>query len=133
MWRRPTASPAPRRADPARGRRGWSQVRRFPLVSSDPRWRYWSFSPDKARTAPTGAVRVGSTSPLMLLYNNVAELRQFSGGACPPRIGEAALAAGPDHLDIQVADLLAQGVAVQPQQIGGPDLVTAGRGEGCRQ
>src|SRR5262249_34980722 len=34
-------------------------------------------------------------------------------------------------LDIEVANLLAQGVAVQPEQVGGPDLVAAGRSEGC--
>ena len=31
--------------------------------------------------------------------------------------------------DVEIADLLAQGIPVQPQQFGGLDLIAAGRGE----
>src|SRR5215471_13287116 len=41
--------------------------------------------------------------------------------------------AAAEHLDIQIADLLAQRVAVDPEQIGGADLVAAGGGERHRQ
>ena len=34
-------------------------------------------------------------------------------------------AAAAEHLDVEVADLLAQGVAVEAEQLGGPDLVAA--------
>src|SRR5690242_17730748 len=43
------------------------------------------------------------------------------------------LAAGADHLNIEIADLLAQGVAVDAEKIGGPDLVAARRGKRRRQ
>ena len=39
------------------------------------------------------------------------------------------LSAGADHLDVEIADLLAQGVAVHPQQVGRADLIAAR----CRQ
>src|SRR3989337_170945 len=35
----------------------------------------------------------------------------------------------PDHFEAQIADLLAQCVAVEAQEIGGADLVTPGRSE----
>src|SRR5262249_56792971 len=44
-----------------------------------------------------------------------------------------ASAAAPKHLDVEVADLLAQGVAIDPEQVGGADLVAAGRRQGDRQ
>src|SRR5262245_57291253 len=37
--------------------------------------------------------------------------------------------AGADHLDVEIADLLAQGVAIDTQEVGGADLVSAR----CRQ
>jgi hypothetical protein len=37
-----------------------------------------------------------------------------------------ASAAAAEHLDVEIADLLAQRVAIDPEQIGGPDLVAAG-------
>src|SRR5262245_23358814 len=42
-------------------------------------------------------------------------------------------AAGADHLNVEVADLLAQGVAVDPEQVGGADLVAARRRECGRE
>src|SRR5580700_5245775 len=78
----------------------------------------------------------------MLLYNNVARLRQFGGiifcpGALPGALGPggfgvpAALlsAAGAIDLDFQVADLLAQRIAIDAKEIGGADLIAAG----CRR
>src|ERR1700686_253620 len=83
--------------------------------------------------------RPAHPSLVMLLYNNVARLRQFVGGYFAPRdplsqAGSempAALlsAAGAIDLDFQVADLLAQRVAIDAKEIGGADLVAAG----CRQ
>src|SRR6476659_5432125 len=44
------------------------------------------------------------------------------------------LSTGPaKYLNVKVADLLAQRIAVHPEKICGPDLVAAGRGQGCRQ
>src|SRR5205814_4110554 len=43
------------------------------------------------------------------------------------------LSAGADDLDVEVADLLAKGVAVDPEQVGSADLVAAGRGQRRRQ
>ena len=67
---------------------------------------------------------------LMHLYNNVAELRQFRGSANADVLPDESRSARPspagaDHLDVQVADLLAQRVAVDAR---------AGRrrGSGCR-
>src|SRR5580700_56190 len=77
-------------------------------------------------------------SLVMLLYNNVARLRQFGGvifcrspvGSKVPGVPAAALsAAGAIDLDFQVADLLAQRIAIDAKEIGGADLVAAG----CRQ
>src|SRR6476646_1219685 len=36
-------------------------------------------------------------------------------------------AAGADDLDVQIADLLAQRVAIDPEQVGGPNLVPTSR------
>src|SRR5262245_15748849 len=73
-------------------------------------------------------------SPLMLLYNNVAELRQFRGYETRMwPIGHPRSPAAAEHLNIEIADFLAQGVAVDPQQVGGPDLVAAGRRQRHRQ
>ena len=62
---------------------------------------------------------------LMLLYNNVAELRQIRG-AKRGFSYRASVAA--ENLDVEIADLLAQGIAVDAQQICGADLIAAGRG-----
>src|SRR5262249_39526722 len=43
------------------------------------------------------------------------------------------LPAGADHLDVEIADLLAQGVAVDAEQVGGTDLVAARGGERGRE
>src|SRR6476646_10503887 len=43
------------------------------------------------------------------------------------------LIAAPINLDIQVAYLLAQRVAVEPEQVGGADLIASGRRKRCRQ
>ena len=91
-----------------------------------------SMTERKARMEP------GHPHRVMLLYNNVARLRQFLGairqrsrhcfrgnvGAWPD-----SAAAGAIDLDFQIADLLAQRVAVDAQKVGGADLVAAG----CRQ
>src|SRR5882724_8526449 len=83
-------------------------------------------------------------------YHNVAELRHFRGapplapgsqstnhvitGASESRTrndGRNSLAAAAVDLDIEVPDLLAQGVAVQTEQVGGADLIAAGGRERC--
>src|SRR6185503_20941841 len=83
-----------------------------------------------ARTAPG---RSATRPLLMLLYNNVAGLRQFLGSGAPGNAGKNLSAAGPDHLDVQIADFLAQGVAVEPQQVGSPDLIATGGSQSCRE
>src|SRR5215475_3999154 len=71
------------------------------------------------------AIAAMCLSKVRLFYNNVAELRQILGVT-----GSAwGLSAGSEHLNLQVADLLAQRVAVDPQQVGGANLVAPG----CRQ
>src|SRR4029078_10284156 len=78
--------------------------------------------------------------PVMLLYNNVAGLRQIRGmadravairhQACrEPAIASIAAA---EDLNIEVPDLLPQRVAVDPEKVGGPDLVRQGGREGHR-
>ena len=64
---------------------------------------------------------------LMLLYNNVAELRQIRGAKT---ILLAFSAAPAKHLDVEIADFLPQSVAVETQEIGRPDLISAG---GCQR
>ena len=49
-------------------------------------------------------------SRMRLFYNNVVKLRQFRG-----EFPAAALAAGSVNLNIQVADFLAQRVAIDPE------------------
>jgi hypothetical protein len=80
---------------------------------------------------------------VMLLYNNVAQLRQFVGAHLPStsRHGRASTSivranthsagAGAVHLDFQVADFLAQRIAVDAKQVGGADLISARRRK-CR-
>src|ERR1700744_1093305 len=46
----------------------------------------------------------------------------------PSRNDDRELAPAAVNLDIQIPDLLAQRIPVQPEQIGGPNLVGAGRG-----
>src|SRR5262249_25943970 len=69
---------------------------------------------------------------LMLLYNNVAELRQFRGAQGRAvanrhhqKSNARASAAAAEDLDIEIADFLAQRVAIDAEQIRRPDLVTA--------
>ena len=50
----------------------------------------------------------------MLLYNNVAELRQNRGIKTTVGFTEALVAAA-ENLNIEVADFLAQGIAIDPQ------------------
>ena len=73
----------------------------------------------------------------MLLYNNVAELRQFRGARKRPVANrhhrEGGSAAATEDLDIEVADFLAQRVAVDPEQVRGADLIAARGGERHRQ
>src|SRR5437016_3568182 len=47
-----------------------------------------------------------------------------------PKRGSPAAA---EHLNVEIADLLAQGVAVDAEQVGGADLVAAGGGERHRE
>src|SRR4051794_12346663 len=57
---------------------------------------------------------------------------QTSGGCNEARylwFARSASAAGPVDLDVEVADFLAQGVAVEAEQIRRPDLVAAGGGQ----
>ena len=65
---------------------------------------------------------------LMLLYNNVAELRQ-NRGAKPQFAQPEGLVAPAENLDVEVADFLPQSIAVDPQQVGRPDLIAAGGGQ----
>src|SRR5262249_369709 len=67
----------------------------------------------------------------MLLYNNVAGLRQFRGAPSRPvadrhhsnaRIKNASAATAED-LNIEIADFLPQRIAIDPEQIRRPDLV----------
>src|SRR5262245_36690489 len=44
----------------------------------------------------------------------------------------ALAALGSHHLDSEIANFLAQSVAVKPQKIGGANLVSAGRNQRCR-
>jgi len=67
---------------------------------------------------------------LMLLYNNVAELRQIRGTKA---IVRGLLVAAAKHLNVEVADFLPQGVAVKTQQSRCADLISAGRGQGRRE
>src|SRR4051812_11701589 len=53
-------------------------------------------------------------------------------GAEPPSVA-GRLAPAPIHLDIEIPDLLPQRVAVEAEQIGSTDLVTAGGGERGRE
>jgi hypothetical protein len=50
---------------------------------------------------------------LMLLYNNVAELRQFRG--CKSTRYFRDLVAAAEELDVQIANFFAQGIAIDPQ------------------
>src|SRR6266704_383619 len=96
------------------------------------------------RRNSTRAVRSGPEDPrplrfrlqLMLFYNNVAELRLFRGVirlSVHKLSGPDGSAGGTDHLDLQLADLLALGVAIDAQEIGGADVVAARGGERGRQ
>jgi hypothetical protein len=82
-------------------------------------------------------------------YNNVARLRHFHGAAgydkprftdctlrnlwTTPCLRREPLPARTVNLNIEIADLLPQGVAVKPKEIGGPDLVASGGGQRRRQ
>src|SRR5581483_7291637 len=60
------------------------------------------------------------------------EVITVTGAAGPPRgPAWAGSPSGAKDLDVEVADLLAQRVAVDAQEIGGADLVAAGRGKRC--
>jgi len=68
-------------------------------------------------------------SGLMHSYHIVAELRQIRGvpGAHPlPAKPLVPLAAAPVDLNVQIADLLAERIPVEPQEISRPDLIAAG-------
>src|SRR5262249_39558014 len=94
------------------------------------------------RYARLGAPLIdGSGRLLMLLYNNVAGLRQFRGAPSRAvadrhhsnaRIKNASAATAED-LNIEIADFLPQGIAINPEQIRRADLVTAGSGQSHRE
>ena len=109
-----------------------------------------SAASDGDRAEPAGPPRCGSVRlPLCDVRHVrsrrcptcVARLRRrrSAGDAPPQHCGQiitvrqwprcADSAARPDHLQVEVADLLAQGVAVDAEQFGGPDLVAARRGQ----
>jgi hypothetical protein len=71
-----------------------------------------------------------AAQPVLLFYNNVAELRQFRGTRTAPR---SRFSAAAENLNVQVTDFLAQGIPVDPEQVGGADLITAGGRERHRQ
>jgi hypothetical protein len=85
-------------------------------------------------------------------YNNVAQLRHFRGvyhGIPRPngakitefhlesveRRSSPASRLSPRSVDlnIQIADFLPQGIAIEAQKVGGPDLVATGCGQRSRQ
>src|SRR6516164_7425386 len=93
---------------------------------------------------------------LMHSYHNVAELRQIRGVFCgqlaaipsPQRevktegksgrlstdlIPSPPLAAAAINLDIEVPDLLSQGIAIEAQEVRGTDLIAAGGRKRSRQ
>ena len=88
-----------------------------------------------------GGGRYAPPSLLMLLYNNVAKLRRSREVSCqlnaallvrPSNLGRSqARSATPIDLDIEVADFLAQGISVDAEQVGRPDLIAACGGQ-CR-
>src|ERR1700687_113810 len=86
-------------------------------------------------------------SGVMHSYHNVAKLRQFRGASCRPNapqpvpppgaidgFGAAkSLIAAPVNLNVQIANLLPQRVAVETQQVSGADLIAAGRRQRRRE
>src|ERR1700681_1179558 len=71
-------------------------------------------------------------------YHNVAKLRQFHGVSSLWQAGRRATpgahapsTAAAIDLNVQIADLLAEGIAVEPQKVGRPDLIAAGRCQCC--
>src|SRR5882757_10453512 len=73
----------------------------------------------------------------MQSYHIVAELRQFRGAPtarleCPQRplasrSWDTRLSPAAIDLNVEVADLFAQRIAVEAEQVGGADLIAAGR------
>ncbi len=49
-----------------------------------------------------------------------------------PQFGFSPLIAAAENLDVEIADFLSQRIAVDPQQVGGADLIAAGRGQSGR-
>jgi len=67
---------------------------------------------------------------VMLLYNNVAELRQFHGGEIQKmklKQGVRKSSIGSYDLNIQIPDFLAQSIPVNPEEFSRPDLVATRR------
>src|ERR1700686_2361583 len=61
--------------------------------------------------------------------------RKTTGRSVKSRSGLAALlasfsAGAPDHLDVEIADLLAKRIPVHAEKLRGLDLIAAGRGKG---
>src|SRR6266851_9970574 len=106
------------------------------------RWSFWQMGELKGLRS--------AASELMHSYHNVAKLRRFRGvsrgwtalacsfrhhhtAAVGTRGAPAALITAPVNLDVQVANLLPQRIAVEAEQVGGTDLVAPGRRQRRRQ
>src|SRR5882672_5370141 len=70
------------------------------------------------------------TTTCCIIATNPGRLARIRQRSDPPAGG---LAAGAKDLDIEVADLLAQRIAVDAKKVGGANLVAAGRGQRHRQ
>ncbi len=79
-------------------------------------------------TVVAASERATSFAGTPALSVNCGQREEEEGGAIGFRSAAAA-----EHLDVEVADLLAQSVSVDPQQVGGADLVPARSGQRHRQ
>src|SRR5438046_9224722 len=72
---------------------------------------------------------------LRLLYNKCCLIATIPGRSQALSISphRRSLTIGPKDLDVEVADFLTQRVAVDPQQVGGADLIAARSGQRHRQ
>jgi hypothetical protein len=84
---------------------------------------------------------------VMLLYNNVAQLRQFVGAIFTQSCGIGRLSgrrellelvrtsapAGAIDLNLEIANFLAQRIAIDAEEVGGTDLIAVGRRQRGRQ
>jgi len=61
------------------------------------------------------------------ISHNVAKLRQFHGALARAKGVQRVSIAAAINLNVEIADLLAERVAVEPQKIGRADLISPGR------